>query len=145
MIKSSTELSNQQKVFLDTSFFKALIDIHDDFHQEAIIIWGEIKNSPMVLMTTNFILDESFTLIRVKCGLPISLEFRERLAAGLKRIRILRVITDDEAKAWDWFINNWSGLSFTDCTSFAFMKRCGISEVASFDEHFSRAGFKVLG
>ena len=34
-------------------------------------------------------------------------------------------------------------LSFTDCVSFAVMKRLGIGRAAAFDRHFSRAGFKM--
>jgi len=53
------------------------------------------------------------------------------------------VTAADEAKAWDWFGLDWSDLSFTDCVSFAVMKRLGIGRAAAFDRHFARAGFKM--
>ena len=131
-------------VFVDTSFFKALIDIRDDFHLRAVDIWMEIIKNKTALITTNFILDETFTLIRVRNGLAAVLEFRDRLAEGLGRAKLVRVTVQDEADAWDWFINEWKDLSFTDCVSFAVMKRLGIVSAATFDRHFSRAGFAAL-
>jgi len=55
----------------------------------------------------------------------------------------MRVTVADEAGAWQWFVKNWSKLLFTNCVSFAFMKRLRITRAAAFDEHFKRAGFKI--
>ena len=52
-------------------------------------------------------------------------------------------MVDDDAGAWEWFEMDWSKLSFTDCVSFAVMKRLGLTDVATFDEHFTRAKFIV--
>jgi len=35
-------------------------------------------------------------------------------------------------------------LSFTDCTSFAAMRKYGIREAFTFDEDFSKAGFEIV-
>ena len=61
-----------------------------------------------------------------------------------KLIKITRVSVDDEARAWEWFVKDWNDLSFTDCVSFAVMKRLGLEKVLSFDNHFSRAGFEIV-
>lgn len=137
-------LKTTDAIFIDTSFFKALIDIHDDFHSQAVDIWKGIIKGKIPLITTNFILDETFTLIRVKNGLAAVLEFRDLLAEGLREIKLARVTVQDEADAWDWFINKWRDLSFTDCVSFAVMKRLGITSAAAFDKHFIRAGFEIF-
>ena len=127
----------------DTSFFKAIIDQKDDFHKQATIIMDHIKESHSDVVTSNFILDESFTLIRIKCGLKLALKFREYLEESSIVLKIVRVTVADEATAWDWFVKDWSKLSFTDCTSFALMKRLGIEKVAAFDEDFQKAGFDL--
>jgi len=54
---------------------------------------------------------------------------------------LCRITAKDEAEAWKYFEKNWSGLSFTDCTSFAMMKRLGITKYFGYDDHFGRAGF----
>lgn len=131
------------KVFVDTSWFKALSDPMDLFypksHEQLVAFPKSIK-----LITTNYVLDESFTLIRVKSNLDAALDFRNTLLGMSDILKVVRVLPQDDTKAWDWFPKNWSKLSFTDCTSFAVMQRLDLKDVATFDEHFSRAGFNML-
>lgn len=136
-------LKISETIFIDTAFFKALVDENDDFHQEAIEIFTKLAHQKDPLVTTNFILDETVTLIRVRCGLERVKKFQERLAK-FTELQLIRVSVQDEANAWDWFWNDWSKLSFTDCVSFAVMKRLGIEKVATFDEHFKKAGFEII-
>jgi predicted nucleic acid-binding protein len=131
-------------IFLDTSMFKALVDIDDDFHTKAEHEWVNIQKQSFVLSTSNFIVDESITLLRIRCGKPKAYAFRDLLSDNNYSIRIFRVTTDDEMNAWKWFVNDWSKLSFTDCVTFAQMKRLGIRDVATFDKHFKKAGFHVM-
>ena len=94
------------------------------------------------LVTSNFIVDETLTLLRSRCNLETAIKFRDLLAENSQIIKIVRVTVADEGMAWQWFIKDWSKLSFTDCVSFALMKRLGIKRWL-FDEHFKRAGFEV--
>lgn len=133
-----------EPIFIDSSYFKAVIDAKDEFYKNAKSIWGKISKSQNILITSNYILDESFTLIRIRCGIKMLQEFRDWLAESGNEIKISRVTISDEAKAWDWILEDWSNLSFTDCVSFALMERLKIKNVATFDNHFSQAGFKIL-
>lgn len=134
-----------KKVFVDTSFFKALIDEKDEFWTEASAILTLLERSDSELITSNYIVDETATLLRVRRGLEKSLKFRRLLIGGMPTIKLVRVTIADDAIAWDWFKNDWSNLSFTDCVSFAVMKRLELSHVATFDDHFKRAGFTIVG
>ena len=132
------------RVFVDTSFFKGLLDLEDDFHKKAEKVSRELEIKEAILVTSNFVIDESYTLLRVRCGLDAAKKLRELLFSGGGQIQIIRIQAQDEAKAWEMFLNPWKGLSFTDCTSFAVMKRLGLTQVAAFDDHFSKAGFKIF-
>lgn len=132
------------KVFIDTSWYKALVDIHDDFHKKALDQSKKLILHESHFITTNFIIDETFTLLRVRRSLEVSLKFRNLLVDMNTITKIYRILPQDEVKAWKWFPNNWSKLSFTDCTSFAVMKRLELKSVATFDDHFARAGFDML-
>lgn len=132
----------KELVFVDTSAFKALVDENDDFHDAAVKIWENLKEARSELLTSNFILDECYTLIRMKCGLKKCQKLRSLLSDLAGEIRIMRVGLEDELNAWKWFDLDWSGLSFTDCTCFSMMKRLGLSTYFGFDKHFERAGFK---
>lgn len=135
---------SKPSVFVDTSGFKALVDSKDEFHMRIKPIWQHLSQEDIDLVTSNYILDESFTLIRDRCGVKIVEKFRDILAKS-PNLKIIRVSLADEAKAWNWFTKDWSKLSFTDCVSFALMKRLSIKRVATFDNHFPRAGFKIEG
>ncbi|MGB9706740.1 MAG: type II toxin-antitoxin system VapC family toxin [Microgenomates group bacterium] len=131
-------------VFIDTSGFKAVVDKNDEFHWKAAKIWRKLKEEKAILVTSNYILDETFTLLRARCGIKAVLKFRKILAKSSRVLKVVRVTLADEAGAWKWFVKNWSGLSFTDCVSLALMKRLGIKKVVSFDRHFSRAGMEAV-
>jgi predicted nucleic acid-binding protein len=133
-----------KSIFLDSSFFKAVIDPDDDFYLQARNIWKSLIENNNPLVTTNYILDETYTLVRAKCDLNKALELRDVLSREQLNMSIVRVTVDDDAVAWDWFIKEWSKLSFTDCVSFAVMKRLGIKDVATFDNHFAKAGFRIV-
>lgn len=130
--------------FADTSFFKAVIDPKDEFHQDAKKIEQKINDEQIKLITSNYVLDEAFTLIRKRCGLKVVNEFRVYLSTISTVLKIIRVTVTDEAGAWDWFLQDWSDLSFTDCVSFALMHRLEIKEALAFDDHFKRAGYKLI-
>lgn len=134
---------NREEVFIDTSGFKALLDNEDEFHKKAIQIWERLRKEETSLLTTNYILDETFTLLRARHGIQAVLDFRDLLLKSSAVLKIERVTTKDEAAAWDWFTKDWSRLSFTDCVSFSLMGRLKIERVITFDIHFKKAGFKV--
>jgi len=136
---------NKTPIFIDTSAFKAVVDPKDEFHTKGAELWENLKNSNRPLVTTNYILDESFTLIRARCGIKTAIQFKEILAASSQVLQIKRVTVADEAGAWNWFTKEWAKLSFTDSVSFAVMERLKLSEVATFDNDFKRAGFRLVG
>ena len=128
---------------MDTGGFKAIIDPKDEFHLQAVKTWRKLEKNKAVLVTSNYVLDETFTLLRARCGLKTAIDFKKVLAASSPVIQVIRVTVVDEAAAWHWFSKNWSKLSFTDCVSFAVMKRLGIKKVVAFDRHFVREGMKI--
>ncbi len=132
------------EIFIDTSWLKALLDEKDEFHEQAVSIFSELEKDPQILVTTNYVLDESFTLMRVKCGLERAKQLRDKLAEMGTILKIVRVTAVDDVNAWNWFLQEWKKLSFTDCTSFVVMERLDLKQVITFDKHFSRAGFEIV-
>ena len=50
-----------------------------------------------------------------------------------------------EREAWDIFVKyETAGFSYTDCVSFAVMRRFGLSTAFTFDSHFDIMGFRRL-
>ncbi len=95
------------------------------------------------MVTTNFILDETFTLIRKRQGISRVMELRDVIAKFGRQLQIERVTVADEENIWKWFTRDIDKLSYTDCTSFAVMNRLGLKKVATFDEDFAKVGFDI--
>ena len=132
-------------IFVDTSAFYAL-EVGDDANHEAARVFLEELRSGRygVLVTTDYVLDETLTPLRIRHGVEAALKFLSKMRGS----RSVRVVWVDEAifeLAVEFFKRD-SGLrwSFTDCTSFAVMKLLGIKYAFAFDEHFREAGFTVL-
>jgi len=132
------------RIFVDTSFFKGLVDQEDDFHSDSLNILTKLQSGSYELISSNYILDETYTLLRTHCELKDAVDFHDGLGSGLLNVSLFRIEIDDEILAWKLFNEPWSKLSFTDCTSFAVMKRLDLKEVATFDQHFTRAGFTIF-
>lgn len=138
-------MNGKQWIFVDTSAFKAVFDRGDDFHQKALHFWETARKERKIWITSNFILDETYTLIRVRMGKKAWLGFYQDLLESGAMIRIFRITVGDEKEALRYFENlPGKDLSFTDCTSFALMRRLDLKEVFAFDEHFPKAGFNLL-
>ena len=128
-----------RRIFVDTSFFYAYAD--DPHHSEAVKF---LKNSPAPLVTTNFVFDELVTILRYNFGHHVAVLYGESLRKS-RLVTIVRVTPEDEDSAWEIFSRfSDQKFSFTDCTSFALMRRLGITEAAAFDIHFDVAGFLRL-
>ena len=143
-MKTTKSFMTSNNVFVDTSWFKAFLDPDDAFHNQAEKQYLQIKAKKTHFITTNYIVDETLTLLRVRKNLELSLKFRDMMVGMSHSLKLIRVTPQDESKSWDLFPKPWSKLSFTDCTSFAVMQRLDLKDVAAFDDHFSRAGFNML-
>lgn len=96
------------------------------------------------MYTTNYILDEAITLIRFRLGYSAAVSFRETVnSSGI--INTLWILREFDSDPWEIFKKyRDKDFSYTDCTSFAIMKREDIDTVFTYDEHFSQFGFKCV-
>lgn len=129
--------SFRTSVFVDTSAFFALADQTDRLHQHAL---HYVQSTDRLLVTSNVIVHETITLLRMRLGFEPALRFGLRLL-GEATTPIIRVTPTDETKAWAIFRQYPDKrFSFVDCTSFAVMRRFGIGTAFAFDDDFRRLG-----
>jgi predicted nucleic acid-binding protein len=135
------------KVFIDTgAFCSAAIpaDTHNAVAKEFFI---EIRKKGS-LFTSNYVLDETYTLLNARAGHYRAVAFMSSFGAA--GITVLRVTESIEHAAVAIFTQyDTPRLSFTDCTSFALVNAHHLDHVFSFDRHFSIFRFahpvKVMG
>jgi len=126
----------EEPVFADTSAWFALKDADDVNHSSATRFIGQRP----YLITTNYVIDETITLVRAHLGHRDAVELGERLWRG-ELAAIVWVTREDEQAAWELFKRyDDKEFSFTDCTSFVVMRRLGITHAFTFDEDFEQTG-----
>ena len=130
-------------VFVDTSAFVARNVSRDPYYPNASVIWNELEETP--LLTTNHVLEETLTLLARRIGYALASDMAGRYYASAK-LDIIYTGREDELEAIRYF-RKFSDhqVSFTDCISFAIMKRHRIRTAFTFDRHFMLAGFQMIG
>lgn len=136
-----------KKLFVDTSGWDALADKADKNYARALQFRNEIVGERK-LVTSNYILDELYTLLLMNIGFQPTVKYKGTLDILIAE-HVLDVIWIDHKlakKSWDVFeqYNVDKRWSFTDCTSYVVMKDFSITEVFAFDHHFEQMGFKRL-
>jgi predicted nucleic acid-binding protein len=132
------------RLFVDTSAWAAIADTSDDQHQAALAYQAEIAGRYR-LVITNYILDELYTLLLMNVGYTQTIHFKRRLDQLIQGgfVEIVWISESVAHLAWQVFeqFNVDKLWSFTDCVSYVVMQSHGITEVFSFDHHFSQMNF----
>ncbi len=128
-------------IFVDTSALVALADAGDDGHARAVAYLESVRPTPRTFVTTNYVLDEAFTVLRRAIGLAHTVAFADALLTS-SLYTIVQVDLRVQELAWEWFKRrDDADFSFTDCTSFVVMASLSLHEAFTFDRHFAQAGF----
>jgi predicted nucleic acid-binding protein len=129
-------------IFIDTGAFLALHRESDQHHAEAVRFWPTL-DPPLV--TSNHVLDEFATRMGRLAGFRLAADSVTHICSS-PTIDVLQSTRDDEIAAILWMRKYADqAISFTDCVSFALMRRHGIRTAFTFDRHFRMAGFHVIG
>ena len=131
-------------IFIDSGAFLARYLSHDQYHRRAVAFWEKLGSNNERCFTSNFVLDEIFTLLGRRAAYDFAVQRAKNIYAS-KALVIFRPDQKDELKALNYFSKYADqNVSFTDCISFVLMKREKINRVFSFDRHFELAGFNLV-
>jgi len=135
----------RKRAFIDAQGWVALKNENDRHFEIAHQILQSLAAVRTQFITTNFVLDEAYTVLRREAGHHIAVELGEEIRAS-KTLRVVHIGKNLQEEAWELFKNRNRGLdwSFTDCTSFVVMQRLHIKEALTFDHEFEQAGFIAL-
>jgi predicted nucleic acid-binding protein len=131
-------------IYIDTGAFLARYLLKDQHHRRAVAIWEKLGSNRGNCVTSNFVLDETFTLLGRRAGYGFAVQRAKNISAS-QALTICRPDREDEIRALQFFSKYADQqVSFTDCISFVLMKRRKINRVFSFDRHFKFAGFHLI-
>lgn len=120
-----------------------MADSKDSHHLKALQFRDQSLEQGAVLVTSNYILDETLTLIRMRLGIDPAEKWWEQVSES-PRCNVQWITPDRAEKALRFFFR-WrdQSFSFTDCTSFILMRELAIEQVMTADHHFITAGFQI--
>jgi predicted nucleic acid-binding protein len=134
-----------RRVFVDTSAFFAHLVAEDAHHPGARALFERADREAWTLITTNAVVWETYTLIRIRArnGRELALGFLEDIQDGLCDIERVRPV--DETRAID-LLRHYidKKYSFCDALSFIVMEQLGVAEALAFDNDFRSYGKLVL-
>jgi uncharacterized protein len=130
-------------LFVDTAGWMACADAADPAHEASCRVRDGALEAGRVLVTTDYVADETLTLIRLRIGLPAA-EAWWKQVEGSPRLRWEWIDPDRAEKARHAFFRHrdkrWS---FTDCTSLVVMQELRLREALTTDRHFRQMGFQA--
>lgn len=132
------------EVFMDSAGFLALWDETDEYHAAALKLQGQLVRKPCRFFTTEYVVDETATLLLVRHSHRAAVDFLETI----ERSEALRLEWVDPARfhagAAVFRKHSDKEWSFTDCVSFAVMRELRVRDAFTTDRHFRQAGFTPL-
>src|SRR5581483_4694124 len=114
-------LRRVRKVFVDASAFVALRNRSEREHAAARRVFRELLSERVSLLTSNFVLSETYTALLVRVDEEVEEE-------------AWSILESHADKAW----------SYVDATSFALMRREKVGEAFTFDRDFLQRGLLVI-
>jgi uncharacterized protein len=131
-------------IYIDTSGFYALLASDDDRHAAAAKIVATAKKRRRGFVTTDYVLDETATLLKARRKTHLL----KRLFDRLNESQACRVEWTDSERFREvcaFFLKHadqeWS---FTDCLSFRVMSALRLDDALTKDAHFRQAGYTPL-
>lgn len=122
----------------------ALADANDPQYEEARATRDRWLEHDGILVSTDYVVDETLTLIRVRLGLNAAERWWDQVEQSSRlRWESIDSVRADRARRW-FFRWKDKAFSFTDCTSFVVMRELRLGKALTTDNHFLQAGFEIV-
>ena len=132
----------RDRLFLDTAFIQALLNVRDAYHPKAIELFPRVRNASEIWITE---------AILTEVGNACSVINRKGAVQFIQQcyqtdnIRVVSIDTQLFTQATHLYQSrldkNWG---LTDCISFIVMTQNNLQDAITTDRHFVQAGFRAL-
>lgn len=138
-------MTSTTALFVDTWGWLTLRDRRERRHREAKIAFQEALSRKSRLVTTDFVLVETFTLLFRRLPFEEAKTSMELLTTscdeGVVSLLAVSPARFKSAQALRLKFKDKPLISFTDLSSMAVMRELGIRRILTEDEHFGHVGF----
>ncbi len=132
----------QQRIYIDTSAFYALIDRSDRYHEPAKALWPSLLDNHITLLTSSYVVSEAMNLLQHRLGIE---------AAILWHRTVLEVVdvhwTDRVTHRLGqelWMRLGYLGSSLVDCVSYITMNRHKVEKAFCFKANYADQGVTLM-
>jgi predicted nucleic acid-binding protein len=134
----------KEVLFIDTWGWVVIHNKREPRHYEVDALYREFRLNGGSIYTTDYVLDETFTLLFRRLPLPIAEEsvglLDEAIKEGYLNLEWVSPERFEEAKELRLRFRDKPKISFTDLTSMVVMKELGVSSILTDDDHFTHVG-----
>jgi predicted nucleic acid-binding protein len=133
-----------KEIFVDTTAWVAMEDAADPACETTLEESRRLLGEGYHLVTTNFVLDEAYTILKSHMGHAASMRFGEKIRTSTL-ISVVIVSPAMEDEAWRAFEHDTdSTATYTDFVSWAVMRRRNVELALTCDRNFLLAGFEIF-
>ena len=141
-------MENNSRLFIDTWGWVTIHNKREPRHEKVESFYAEFRRQRGMAYTTDYVLDETFTLLFKRLSFFQARESMERLDEAIQKGYLqLELITPErfeQAKRLRLKFQDKPRISFTDLTSMAVMNELGITDILTQDVHFTQVGMGFL-
>jgi predicted nucleic acid-binding protein len=134
------------RLFIDTWGWLTLRDKGERRHKDIALVFESFQQSNAGIYTSDFVLDETFTLFFRRLPFAAARESMELLMAGVEEGSLILVPISatrfNAAQKLRLRYQDKPNLSFTDLTSMVVMQEFEIQKILTEDSHFSQVGLE---
>ncbi|MEA1863977.1 MAG: PIN domain-containing protein [Euryarchaeota archaeon] len=123
-------------IFVDSSYYIAIVDTKDQWHKKSLELSEYIENS--ISVVSSFIISEVVTEIGRRSGGKVAYNLYNYFTDNCKIIYIDR---DPLSESMEIVLKYDGTLSLADAASIAIMDNMKIGEIISFDSDFDKVDF----
>lgn len=130
------------RCFVDTSGLLAVLNRNDERHGEAAVAWQRLLTEDASLVTSSYVLVESFALCQNRLGVE-AVQLLQRDAVPLLEVVWVDGIVHSAAVS-ALLTAGRRQLTLVDCASFEIMRRTDLTHAFAYDAHFAEQGFVLV-
>ena len=129
------------RVFVDTSALLALVVGSDQAHEEAKEGFARLRAERASLLTSSYVLVETYALLQTRIGIGAVRTFREAFAPLLDVLWVDETI--HERALDNLLLRDARKVSLVDASSFELMRANRVDRAFAFDGHFREEGYTL--